>query len=134
MSATSPKALSALNLPGTRDPFPVLPFSSEWFAWTEVNGCSSYCSYSDQYPLSDMRWALASTGSAHHYWHIDSNGFGTFIKVETGIKLWLIARPKSQNFEEFATVDIFTSRYVLHESNYDIWDVELIVLEPGDVL
>ncbi|KAG6894145.1 hypothetical protein C0995_014928, partial [Termitomyces sp. Mi166 len=81
-----------------------------------------------------MRWALASTGSAHHYWHIDANGFGTFVRVESGLKLWYLAHPKSGSFEDFATVEIFTDGYTLHKSNKSLWDVELVVLEPRDIL
>ncbi|KAG6873008.1 hypothetical protein C0995_003969 [Termitomyces sp. Mi166 len=126
-SSTLSKALSALNLPAKHDPFPELPISGEWFAWDEVTGQSSYCDSSELYPLRDMRWALASTGSAHHYWHIDANGFGTFVRVETGLKLWFLARPKSGSFEDFATVEIFTDKFLLYESNSDLWDVELVV-------
>ncbi|KAG6892285.1 hypothetical protein C0995_004530, partial [Termitomyces sp. Mi166 len=133
-SAKPPRALSALNLPASCDPFPELPISGEWFTWNEVNGHLSYCSLSELYPLHDMHWALASTGSAHHYWHIDVNGFGTFVRVESGLKLWYLARPKSGSFEDFATVEISTDGYTLQESNESLWDVELVVLKPRDIL
>lgn len=134
VSSAEPRALSALDMPAVRDPFPVLSVSGDWFAWSQVNGQYSYCDSSDNYPISDMRWAIASTGSAHHYWHIGSNGYGTFLRVETGFKLLYIARPKSGSFEDFATVSIFTEKYVMYEANDDLWDTEVVVLEPGDVL
>ncbi|KAG6875104.1 hypothetical protein C0993_010851 [Termitomyces sp. T159_Od127] len=81
-----------------------------------------------------MRWGLASTGSTHHYWHIDANGFGTFVHVETGVKLWFIATPKNGNYADFATWELYVNDFALRKPNEDKWNMELIVLEPGSML
>ncbi|KAG6879470.1 hypothetical protein C0992_002356 [Termitomyces sp. T32_za158] len=133
LDVVPPRSISALNLPASDDEFPKLPFASEKFAWSEVRG-RSYCDANEQYPVSDMRWALASTGSSHHYWHIDSNGLGTFVKVETGTKFWYIARPKSGDFTEFRDFSIYANDFDFTNANYDRWDVELIVFGPGSTL
>ncbi|KAG6843945.1 hypothetical protein H0H87_011481 [Tephrocybe sp. NHM501043] len=128
----SPKAVSALHMPAPYDLYPRLPFSSDWFVWVKVQG-KAYCRASELYPVPDMRWAIASTGSAHHFWHVDANRLGTFLRVETGVKLWFIAVPKHGDFRLFMRPDVMTS-FELDESNEDLWDVYVIVLSAGDFL
>ncbi|KAG6886441.1 hypothetical protein C0992_003939, partial [Termitomyces sp. T32_za158] len=133
VDSSHPRALSALHLPASLETFPRLPFSSEQAVWNQVQGCG-YCYSEDLYPISDMRWGLASTPGTHHYWHVDSNGFGTFVFVETGLKLWFIATPKSGNFDDFMTWDLFVQDYAARKPNDHKWNVDLIVLEPGTML
>ena len=75
-----------------------------------------------------LRWSLAATKDAFHVWHIDSDGYGTFINVTAGSKWWIVARPK----DGFDT-DTFdsTSFYV---DNDQLYDVEAILLQPGSEL
>ncbi|KAF8069143.1 hypothetical protein FPV67DRAFT_1401550, partial [Lyophyllum atratum] len=87
----------------------------------------------DLYPVPDMRWAIASTGSAYHFWHYDADGLMTFIKVLTGIKFWYIAVPKNGDFSIFMQPDIMT-KMELDESNRELWDVYVLVLHPGTTL
>ncbi|KAG6915055.1 hypothetical protein DXG01_013684 [Tephrocybe rancida] len=125
-----PVALSALHIPSAYDMFPKLRFASDWFAWVKVQG-KAYCHVTEFYPVPEMRWAIASTGSAHHYWHYDANGLGMFLRVDTGIKLWFIAVPKNGDFRMFMQPDVMTS-FELNESNIDLWDVRVNVLFAGD--
>ncbi|KAF8067962.1 hypothetical protein FPV67DRAFT_1449541 [Lyophyllum atratum] len=128
----NPPALSALNLPSAYDLYPKLPFSSDWAVWQQVQG-EAYCRSTDLYPIPDLRWSIASTGSAYHFWHVDANGLVTFVKLECGKKLWYIAVPKDGDFTTFMQPDLLT-KIELDESNQDLWDVYVIVLHPGTTL
>ncbi|KAG6881397.1 hypothetical protein C0992_001171 [Termitomyces sp. T32_za158] len=81
-----------------------------------------------------MRWAIASTGSALHPWRVDADGFGTFIKLESGVKLWYIAKPKSRSFEDSTKLDTVMNGSGTRNLNEELWEVELVVLEAGDIL
>ncbi|KAF8873088.1 hypothetical protein BD779DRAFT_1679429 [Infundibulicybe gibba] len=92
------------------------------------------CGANKPLPAEDIRWGLAATSGASHWFHIDSDGFGTYIDVQTGGKLWIIARPKIDGGSraDFARVDI------LLPPNFDIsdpctaqWDLEAVFLTPG---
>ncbi|KAF8060758.1 hypothetical protein FPV67DRAFT_1673601 [Lyophyllum atratum] len=128
----NPPALSALHLPSAYDMYPNLPFSSDWAVWQQVQG-EAYCRFTDLYPIPHLRWGIASTGSAYHYWHYDANGLMTFIKLKCGRKLWYIAVPKDGDFTIFMQPDIMT-KFELNESNQDLWDVYVVVLHPGTTL
>lgn len=81
-------------------------------------------------PAPHLRWGLCATKGASHLWHIDSNGFGTFIDVKTGQKLWIMAHPKEGR--TFADITLFLGDgYQLEEPNEGLWDLEAILLEPG---
>ena len=51
--------------------------------------------------MSDMHWGLVAMGSTHHYWHVDSNGLRTFLRVEAGVEdfLWK-SLDKNMTFEQ----------------------------------
>ncbi|KAH6883713.1 hypothetical protein BKA70DRAFT_1446713 [Coprinopsis sp. MPI-PUGE-AT-0042] len=90
--------VNALNLPLTPGlrPEQKFPFSSEYVAWMRTLG-NSLCL--DAYPTSHTRWSLVAFDGALHYLHIDSDGFGTWVEVKHGAKLWVIARPKDGTFK-----------------------------------
>ncbi|KAG6810630.1 hypothetical protein H0H92_011064 [Tricholoma furcatifolium] len=123
------RMLSALNLPAVVDEFERFPVFSDQKAWLHAAG-HSYCSEKEPYPVPDMRWYLASTGSFHE-WHVDANGLATFVFPMSGPKLWYIGTPKSRNFSDFRRVDLFTNGYDNYSANLDLWDVEVMVLTPG---
>ena len=78
-----------------------------------------------------LRWNLAATKDAFHPWHIDSDGYGTFVNVMAGSKWWIVARPRSP-----LNVDIFntTSAFMPDDESVDKVDVEAILLQPGSEL
>ena len=80
--------------------------------------------------IEHLRWNLAATKDAFHPWHLDSDGYGTFVNVMSGSKWWFVARPKSR-----LDVDIFnmTSCFLTDESEEQI-EVEAILLVPGSQL
>jgi hypothetical protein len=92
-------------------------------------------------PTADIRWGIAATTGAVHWWHIDSDGFGTYIDVQTGMKWWIVAKPKERisfqgsyqyDFSEFGSINLFTqSGYELEKPNTFMWDLEAVALTPG---
>ncbi|KAG6914699.1 hypothetical protein DXG01_015857 [Tephrocybe rancida] len=127
-----PRAVSALHLLLPYDFFPCLPFATDWALWMQVQG-KAYCRSWDLYPVPEMRWAIASTACAHHFWHFDANGLGTFLKVETGYKFWYIAIPRNGDFTEFMKPEIML-KLELDKTNEALFDVYLLVLPPGSML
>ena len=78
------------------------------------------------YPSSDMSWGLAATSGAISYFHIDADGFMTWVVVKAGSKYWIMARPKDDTL----------SAYDLHprELDPDKWALEAVLLQAGDLL
>ncbi|KAG6883683.1 hypothetical protein C0993_004691, partial [Termitomyces sp. T159_Od127] len=130
MRANPPKALNCLYLPDSHDSFPNLPYSTDTVAWKRTRR-HTYCGDDRLFPVPDMRWAIASTGATTHYWHVDSDGFGTFIQVVTGCKIWYVATPKSGLFDDFADVSLFTHEYDISAANDERWNIARLVLVPG---
>ncbi|KAH6893898.1 hypothetical protein BKA70DRAFT_1439841 [Coprinopsis sp. MPI-PUGE-AT-0042] len=129
--------INALNLPLTPGlrPEQNFPFSSEHVAWLRTLG-NSLC-FND-YPTSHTRWSLVAFDGALHYAHIDSDGFGTWVEVKHGLKLWVIARPKKGTDEEpipsFGDINGVLRAFGVGDKPNSNWDVEAAVLEPGSRL
>ncbi|KAJ3499602.1 hypothetical protein NLJ89_g10083 [Agrocybe chaxingu] len=80
-----------------------------------------------------MQWGLVATDGAFHPWHIDSDGFGTFVEIQTGRKWWVLARPRGNDpdFSDFARIDTFLGGIDTTAPNLDRWELEAVLLEPG---
>jgi len=133
------KILNALSFPmGEADLKPDKCFS-ELRAWAATKELP-YCKTTHSLPGDDLRWGLAATAGALHWTHIDAEGFGTFIDVLVGRKLWLLARPKATtgkgvfDFKEFTDIHLFLDGYNLEGPNSEKWDLEAVVLSPGSRL
>jgi hypothetical protein len=85
-----------------------------------------FCGKQILYPSSDMSWGLAATSWALSYFHVDADGFLTWVKVKGGSKYWVIARPRVPSI----------SAYAFHpkELDTDKWDLEAVLLQAGDLL
>lgn len=127
------KILNALDFPmPTRGIRPPETIATDILAFTETLD-DPFCKRSSSFPDADMYWGLAATNHSFHFFHIDADGFGTFIAPQTGSKYWVLARPKAG--KSFATTDIFAnSSFAIDEMNEDLWDVEAVLLGPGDCL
>jgi hypothetical protein len=123
------KILNALQFPMPEEGLGHHRFSSDSIAWRATKGRRDSTD-GDFPPLADIRWGLAATKGAVHWWHIDSDGFATFIDVITGYKWWIVAREKNAA-PRFGNVNLFSDNYELEEPNNDLWHVEAILLEPG---
>ncbi|KAG6836086.1 hypothetical protein H0H93_011537 [Arthromyces matolae] len=128
-----PRALNALYFPAHRDEFLMPAFATDFFSWVHTRG-RAYFKKNQLYPVGDMRWAIASTGWTLHFWHTDANGYGTFVLIVAGVKLWFVAVPKDGNFADFASASLFTGDFDIRNPHSDRWVIKLLVLGPGTTL
>lgn len=123
------KILNGLSFP---DPWAGIhrsPFSSEAYALNSVYQQEGWVKAG--LSTEHLRWNLAATKDAFHNWHIDSDGYGTFVDVISGSKWWIVARPKNRlNVEILNNTSIFLDRKI----TYGQLDVEAILLQPGSGL
>lgn len=134
------KILNALQFPLPEEGLGVNPFSTESVAWRGTKGWPD-CKDLELPPTANIRWGLAATTGALHWFHIDSDGFGTYIDVQTGMKWWIVGKPKKHisseasspyDFSEFARIGLLMeSGFELEEPCTSIMDLEAILLTPG---
>ncbi|KAH6909845.1 hypothetical protein BKA70DRAFT_1425560 [Coprinopsis sp. MPI-PUGE-AT-0042] len=126
------KNINALNFPmppGLR-PEILSAIATAYIAWLRThhnNMCFS------SYPSGQTQWGLLAYNGALHYLHIDAEGFGTWIEVKCGAKLWVIAYPPS-NGQLPSLSDI--NAYELDSELFcgeppEGWTLEAVVLTPG---
>jgi hypothetical protein len=128
------KVLNGLDFPRPNAPPPPQSIASDLIAWDATLDLP-WCKRAESYPSSSVRWGLAGTAGAHHFWHIDCDGFGTYIDVQVGKKWWVVAKPKDgESFDAFASINTFLGAYDLEEPGLDRWTLEGILLGPGDRL
>jgi hypothetical protein len=127
------KVLNALHFPMPEQGLGTLPFSTDSAAWNGTKGAAD-CRGDKAPPLGDIRWGIAATTGAIHWWHIDSDGFGTYLDVKAGLKLWVVATRKDRSFHSFGEISTYLQeehRYEAEGPNLDRWDLEAVVLQPG---
>ncbi|RXW11363.1 hypothetical protein EST38_g14492, partial [Candolleomyces aberdarensis] len=83
-------------------------------------------------PTEDIRFGLAATEGAHHYWHIDSRGEGTFVRVATGKKIWTLAAPIDPS--DVSSTAIWSVDLDVRWLDWSKWRAEMILLNAGDTL
>ncbi|KAJ2930855.1 hypothetical protein H1R20_g6240, partial [Candolleomyces eurysporus] len=83
-------------------------------------------------PTEDIRFGLAATEGAHHYWHIDSRGEGTFVRVATGKKIWTLAAPIDPS--DVSSTTIWSVDLDVRMLDWSKWRAEMILLNAGDTL
>ena len=126
------KILNALQFPMPEEGLGHHRFSTDSIAWRATKGRRG-SSDGESPPLADIRWGLAATKGAVHWWHVDSDGFCTFIDVIAGYKWWIVAKEKDSG-QSFGHTALFSGDYQLEEPNNKLWSVEAILLEAGSRL
>jgi hypothetical protein len=108
------------------------PLSTDSAAWNSTRGMNC-CPANQPPPLGDIRWGLAATAGALSWFHIDSNGYATYLDSKAGSKEIIIGRRKfgEDNFNSFSEVDIFLNGFETEDPNADRWDLEAMILPPG---
>ncbi|KAG6903880.1 hypothetical protein DXG01_014198, partial [Tephrocybe rancida] len=126
-----PKSLNCLDIPARSNVFSHQHLFSDEVAWERFDGKRG-----DHYPTSDMRWSLVSTGWTQHRWHEDSNGFATFIRVETGMKWWYMGKPKADlpASHRSGGIQRLLDGFDLDACNSDRLDIEVAVVDVQDML
>jgi hypothetical protein len=106
------------------------PFSTDSAAWNSTSGMDNTPA-DQQPPIVDIRWGLAATAGALSWWHIDSNGYATYLDAKAGSKWIIVARRKIGNgLASFSEVNIFLNGFEFEEPNTDRWDIEAMILQP----
>ena len=110
-------------------------FSTDSAAWKSIKG-TKYCPTDQPLPTGDLRWGLAATAGALSLWHIDSNGFATYLDPKSGAMFVIVGRRKfdgvgGSHLESFSEVDIFLNKFEAELPNADRWDLEAVILSPG---
>jgi len=125
------KILNALNFPMPEKGMGDFPFSTDTVAWKRTKG-NMNCPPDQGPPLEDLRWGLAANAGALSWWHIDSNGFATYVDTRAGDKVFVFARRKGggRNFESRSEIDFFLNGMEVDEPNVDRCDLEAVTLPP----
>jgi hypothetical protein len=123
------KILNALDFPMFSAPHPPMSFVSDLAAFSATVDFLM-CSRAISFPMASTRWGLAATSGGHHRWHIDCNGFCTYIDTQTGMKWWIVAKPKP-GLMHFSDATLFTEEYDISAANLAKWDLEAVLLCPG---
>jgi hypothetical protein len=124
--------LNALFFPMPEEGMGLFPFSTDSTAWKCTKGAAGFEQEASP-PLADFRWGLAATAGALSWWHVDSNGLGTYVDTKAGLKWWIVGRRKGHGhgFESISEVDTFCDEeYEFDEPNTEKWDVEAVILPP----
>ena len=122
------KIVNALDFPMPSAPHPPTSIASDLATFVATVDLP-LCGCSIPFPVMDCRWGLAATDSAFHKWHIDCDGFGTYIDTQAGQKWWILAR--SREACGLSDTSFFTERFDLDGDNGDLWISEAILLTPG---
>lgn len=128
------KILNALQFPLGETDLSPMAFTTETHAWKATKD-TAFCKPDQLFPGDDLRWGLAATSGALHWYHIDSDGFGTFVDVKTGSKYWIFGRPKGSRdvdcCKPFSSISMFLGSYDVDTPCTDQWDLEAILLTSG---
>jgi hypothetical protein len=128
------KILNGLDFPSSHEFIRTFPFASDKIVWHGARGLP-FCR--EEFPTTKKRWGLCATAGAFHTAHVDTEGEGTFIKVDSGVKIWMIGVPKTQRteghnaFDAYADVGTFLGKYNLDGTNVHRWKWQAVVLRPG---
>ena len=111
------------------------PFSTDSAAWNYIKGTNN-CPADQPLPMGDIRWGLAATAGALSWWHIDSNGFATYLDPKAGTKFVIVARRKFDGtggsvLESFSEIDVYLNKFDSQLPNADRWELEAVILAPG---
>lgn len=99
---------------------------------TPTNGVPLVLQESFNRGHTGLTWGLAATRGTNHTWHIDAEGFATYINVVAGTKLWIIARPAERDI--LGDVKFFTEGFRVNRTRPAHCTVEAILLQSGDGL
>ena len=50
-----------------------------------------------------MAWGLVARKGSYHKWHIDADGFATFLDIICGVKVWIVAKPADLSQDQYGS-------------------------------
>lgn len=128
------RILNGLEFPdptGCREPD--FQLSTDTVAWGQTRD-QPLCKADRHKPLNDIRWGLAATAHAISYWHVDANGYGTYVDVQEGAKWWVVGKQKEDGLGPSFASKMLYQEFDPQEANDDLWEVHATHLVPGDRL
>ncbi|SJL06229.1 uncharacterized protein ARMOST_09565 [Armillaria ostoyae] len=128
------RILNAIALPMPHTTYAVPGYqdvASHAWAWIQTKDLPEELVSSD-YPASTLSWGLVSHAGMTSFPHIDANGAGTAVHVLGGRKHWFVMRRKDRDGGRDVTMYDLVEHYRASQAlDPDVWDVEVVVLEPG---
>ena len=130
------KILNGLDFPMWKDTqWDRSPYATDMVAWDYLHGNPHCGTATAPYPTGHVRWGLAGTAHAVSMFHIDSDGFATFVQVMHGKKLWAVYRPSPTLPLSDANVFLLSDFFLLDRVPPTAqFGMEAVVLRPGDLL
>lgn len=110
-------------------------YATDMVAWDYLHENPHCGTTTSPYPTRHVRWGLAGTADTASMFHIDSDGFATFLQVMCGKKLWAVYRPYPtlplSNINVFTLSDFFELDKIPAGAQFGL---EAVVLRQGDFL
>ena len=127
------RILNGLDFPLFNGNLQMNGYSTDITAWHSTIGIHRV-DPSTPYPISDMCYGLASLQDSFTCLHLDAEGLSTKNKVEVGVKAWGVAH--DPHALKLSSIDFFghPGFKIDHVRNDSQYEMELIVLEAGDML
>ncbi|RXW19323.1 hypothetical protein EST38_g6530 [Candolleomyces aberdarensis] len=120
------KALNALSFPDYKASPKDAKLGLDERIW---NACNLNYGFKEMlYPCFATNWSIIGLSGACHGWHNDSEGFGTFVIVRSGLKWWVVGRSaKTNEKRDFFLESPDFDNWAVDED----WEVEALLLRPG---
>ena len=128
------KILNGLDFPKWNSNLEPNDLAVDIDAWEYTRGLHCLDERGDAYPTTDMNWNLAALANATTNIHIDADGTFTKNLVACGKKGWgfiKATRGVSLSSTNFFVQDGF---YLYKATEGCQYDIEFVVLKPGDML
>ncbi|KAJ3566997.1 hypothetical protein NP233_g6646 [Leucocoprinus birnbaumii] len=124
------RIVHALSIPNLGHPHSsgTNPADSSYVSWAPTNGLP-YLSRDATYPFVKLEWRLAGTAGSFSEGHLDPNGFGTRVRINAGIKLWIIL--EIDGWMDGADFSIPAKLYSAEGFDYSKAQLKPVLLTPG---
>jgi len=108
-------------------------YAVDLVAWDFTRGKHG-CASEFPYPTEHTRWGLAGTANTMTFVHIDSDGFNTFLKIVCGMKVWGVYKEKLPATLSSTNAFLHPSFHLNAVDETTRFDLEAVVLKPGNLL
>ena len=127
--------MNALHFPMPEVGFGSLKFSTDSMAWLATKGARG-CMQEEEPPMVNIQWGLVAIKGALSFFHLDSNGFNTYIESRTEFKWCILGGGPGENFSFESIGDMqtyFNGTYDKEKPNTSSgkMKLEVILLAPG---
>ncbi|KAK7462119.1 hypothetical protein VKT23_007722 [Stygiomarasmius scandens] len=132
--------MNALALPPVTSDLGIRDLQSDEFAVRQIHGPETAISASC-IPTWATNWTICATSDAYHEFHVDTQGVGTCVQVQDGVKIWVIWCLKNQQYTKDISDLLQLFEEQSHWSDAGVsklksaeWQPVVLVLRTGDLL